>query len=65
MFVNGSPLKPLGQMIRNLVGSIYGQSSIKSTHFVPIPLTNMAANQKKELSVVAMFVNRLGQNEQS
>jgi hypothetical protein len=22
-------------------------------------------NQKKELSVVAMFVNRLGQNEQS
>jgi hypothetical protein len=32
----------LGQMIRNLVGSIYGRSSIKSTHFVPIPLTNMA-----------------------
>ena len=31
------PLKPLGQMlgqmIRNLVGSIYGRSSIKSTHF--------------------------------
>ena len=37
-----SPLKPLGQMIRKLVGSIYGRSSIKSTHFVPIPLTNMA-----------------------
>jgi hypothetical protein len=29
-------------MIRNLVGSIYGRSSIKSTHLVPIPLTNMA-----------------------
>ena len=41
-FLNSSPLKPLGQMIWNLEGSIYGQSSIKSTHFVPIPLTNMA-----------------------
>ena len=30
------PLKPLGQMIRNLVGSIYGRSSIKIAHFVPI-----------------------------
>ena len=43
MFQNSSSsLKPLGQMIRNLVGSIYGRSSIKSTHFVPIPLRNMA-----------------------
>jgi hypothetical protein len=41
-FLNSSPLKPLGQMIWNLVGSIYGRSSIKSNHFVPIPLTNMA-----------------------
>jgi hypothetical protein len=31
-----SPLKPLGQMNRNLVESIYGRSSIKITHFVPI-----------------------------
>ena len=31
-----SPLKPLGQMNRNLVGSIYGRSSIKIAHFVPI-----------------------------
>ena len=38
-----SSRKLLGQMIWNLVGSIYGRSSIKSTHFVPIPLTNMAA----------------------
>jgi hypothetical protein len=31
-----SPLKPLYQMNRNLVGSIYGRSSIKIAHFVPI-----------------------------
>ena len=31
-----SPLKPLGQMNRNLVGNIYGRSSIKTAHFVPI-----------------------------
>ena len=37
-FLNSSPLKPLGQMNRNLVGSIYGRSSIKSAHFVPIHL---------------------------
>jgi hypothetical protein len=30
-----SPLKPLGQIIRSLVGSIYGRS-IKIAHFVPI-----------------------------
>jgi hypothetical protein len=33
-----SPLKPLGQMNRNLVGSILGRSSIKIAHFVPIHL---------------------------
>jgi hypothetical protein len=31
-----SPLKQLGQMNRNLVGSIYERSSIKSAHFVLI-----------------------------
>jgi hypothetical protein len=31
-----SPLKPLGQMNRNLVGSIYGRSFVKIVHFVPI-----------------------------
>ena len=31
-----SSLKPHGQMKRNLVGSIYGRSSIKIAHFVPI-----------------------------
>jgi hypothetical protein len=51
-FLNSFPLKPLGQMIRNLVGSIYGRSSIKSTHFVPIPLTNMAT---RGLSIDASY----------
>jgi hypothetical protein len=35
-FLKSSPLKPLGQMNRNLVGSIYGMSSMKIAHFVPI-----------------------------
>jgi hypothetical protein len=35
-FLNSSPLKPMGQMNRNLVGSIYGRSSIDIAHFVPI-----------------------------
>ena len=35
-FLNSSPLKPLGQMNRNLVGNIYGRSSIKIAHFVLI-----------------------------
>jgi hypothetical protein len=34
--LKSSPLKPLCQMNRNLVGSIYGMSSIKIAHFVPI-----------------------------
>jgi hypothetical protein len=33
-----SPLKPLGQMNRNLVGSILGMSSINIAHLVPIRL---------------------------
>jgi hypothetical protein len=33
-----SPLKLLGQMNRNLVGSIYGRSSIKISYFVMIRL---------------------------
>jgi hypothetical protein len=35
-FFKSSPLKPLGQMNRNLVGTIYGRSSIKIAHFVTI-----------------------------
>jgi hypothetical protein len=37
-FFKSSPLKPLGQMNRNFVGSIYGRSSVKIAHFVPIRL---------------------------
>ena len=35
-FKKSSLPKLLGQMNRNLVGSIYGRSSIKSAHFIPI-----------------------------
>ena len=35
-FKKSSPLKPIGQMNQNLVWSIYGRSSIKIAHFVPI-----------------------------
>ena len=35
-FFKSSPLKPLGQMNWNLVGSIYGRSSISNAHLVPI-----------------------------
>jgi hypothetical protein len=35
-FLNSSPLKPLGQMIWNLIRSIYGRSSIEIAHFVLI-----------------------------
>jgi hypothetical protein len=31
-------MKLLGHMNRNLIGSIYGRSSIKNAHFVPILL---------------------------
>jgi hypothetical protein len=76
-FLKSSPPKSLGQMNRNLVGSIYRRSSIKIAHFIPIryqtwlPQTNLVSdwlkstNQKQELSVVVMFVNGLELNEQS
>ena len=35
-FKKSSPLKLLGQMNRNMVASIYGMSSMKIAHFVPI-----------------------------
>jgi hypothetical protein len=34
--IDASCLKPLRQMNRNLVGSIYGMSSMKNAHFVLI-----------------------------
>jgi hypothetical protein len=35
-FFKSSPPKLIGQMNRNMVGSIYGRSSIQIAHFVPI-----------------------------
>jgi hypothetical protein len=35
-FLDSSPLKSFDQMNRNLVGSIYGKSSVAIAHFVPI-----------------------------
>ena len=35
-FFKSPPLKPLGQINRNMAGSIYGMSSMKIAHFVPI-----------------------------
>jgi hypothetical protein len=35
-FLKSPPLKPLGPMNQNLVGSIYGMSSIKIAYIVPI-----------------------------
>jgi hypothetical protein len=49
-----SPLKQLVQMNQNLVGSIFGRSSIKIAHLVPIRLSGFrgedffkSANQKQ------------------
>jgi hypothetical protein len=36
LHVVASPLKPLGQMNQNLVGSILGRSSINIANFIPI-----------------------------
>jgi hypothetical protein len=41
-FLDSSPLKPFSQMNRNLVGSIYGKSSVFDCWFRPDPLTKMA-----------------------
>jgi hypothetical protein len=53
-----SPLKLLGQMNRNLVGSIPGRSSIKT-------ISSRFANKHGELPVAPMLVNGSGRNEQS
>jgi hypothetical protein len=67
-FFKSSSLKPLGQMNRNLTGSIYDRYSIEIAHFVLIRLQTWppqaiqedfkkSANQKQELPMVAMFVS--------
>jgi hypothetical protein len=42
-----SPLKPLGQMNRNLVESIYGRSSVKIAHFVPIRCEKLTDDRRR------------------
>jgi hypothetical protein len=58
-FLKSSPLKPLGQMNRTLVGSIYGRSGFRGEEFLK------SAIQKRESHVAVMFVNGSGRNEQS
>jgi hypothetical protein len=42
------PLKPLGQMILNMIRSIYGRSSIEIAHFVLIHKQTMFVNGSKQ-----------------
>jgi hypothetical protein len=57
---DSSPLKPFGQMYRNLPSfSTFGQTVSEGKNL------KKSANQKKESPVVAMFVNGSRQNEQS
>jgi hypothetical protein len=49
-FFKSSPLKSLGEMNRNLAGSIYGRSSVKIAHFVPI-----MSNLYREPSIDASY----------
>jgi hypothetical protein len=53
---NSSSLKPFGQMYRNLVGSIYGKSSVAIAYVV--------MTRKQESPMVAMFVKGSGRKEQ-
>jgi hypothetical protein len=68
-----SPQKPLGQMDRNLVGSIIGRSFIKIANLVPICLQTwppkailvfdwLISKKSSSLKVVAMFANELELN---
>jgi hypothetical protein len=59
--LDSSPLKPFGQMNRNLVGRfrIIWPSGFRGEEF------KKSANQKQESPVAAMFVTGSGRNEQS
>ena len=56
-FFNSSRLKPFGQMNRNLVGSIYGRSSIKIAQFVPIG--NKHGRHRQFLFLIGWFLKNL------
>ena len=51
---NSSPLKPLGQMIGNLVGSIYGRSSIKL--LIPSRSINKHGHHRRFLFLIGWFL---------
>jgi hypothetical protein len=64
-----SPLKPLSQLKRNLVGSIYGRTFMTTAHFVPIrsqtwPPQAIIISDWSISKNYSIFVNGLGRNEQ-
>jgi hypothetical protein len=71
-FFKSSPLKPLGQMNRNLVGSIYGRSSIKIAFRFIWPsgfrgddyLRNQPIRNKNCLWRPCLFTNRVKMRNQ-
>jgi hypothetical protein len=46
-FLDSSPLKPFGQMNRNLVGSIYGKSSVMIAHLLSFGSFVRAVSEEK------------------
>jgi hypothetical protein len=52
-FLDSSPPKQWGQMNRNLVGSIYGRSSVTIAHFVPI--VNKHGGHRQFLFLIGWF----------
>jgi hypothetical protein len=52
-------------LYRNLIGRIYGRSSIKFAHFVPIRLQTWPTQAIPVPDWSIMFVKRSGQNVQS
>jgi hypothetical protein len=59
--LKSSPLKPLGQMNRNLVSSIYGRSSIKIVHFGPI--RNKHGHHRQFLMLIGQFLKKIFSSE--
>ena len=58
-FYKSFPLKPLGQMIRNLVGSIYRRSSIKIAHSILIRYKH--GRHRRFLFLIGWFLAHLTQ----
>ena len=56
-FLKSSPLKPLGQMSRNLVGSIYGMSSTK--FLILSRMVNKHGHHRQFLFLIDWFLKNL------